>query len=73
MRLPTGVGIEWTLTRRAELYDETFEILDSLTFYNKSIGLPMWPLFEAAYTSFKTGGADYFQGESPLLARKRSC
>ncbi|KAK4703327.1 hypothetical protein P7C70_g2895, partial [Phenoliferia sp. Uapishka_3] len=50
-----------------ELYDETFEILDSLTFYNKSIGPAMWPLFEAAFTSFKTGGADYFQEMFPFF------
>ena len=50
-----------------ELYDETFEILDSLTFYNKAISVCMWPVFEVAYNSFKTGGADYFQEMYPFF------
>ncbi|KAM0754334.1 ARM repeat-containing protein [Meredithblackwellia eburnea MCA 4105] len=50
-----------------ELYDETFEILDSLTFYSKSIGSSLWPLFEAAHQSFKSGGPDYYQEMFPFF------
>lgn len=45
-----------------ELYDEVFEILDSLTFFQKRINPIMWPVFEATYHTFKSDAADYVHG-----------
>ncbi|GAA6037955.1 hypothetical protein JCM8097_009507 [Rhodosporidiobolus ruineniae] len=42
-----------------ELYDETYEILDSLSFFQKSISPAMWGCFEATYLSFKNDAPDY--------------
>lgn len=49
-----------------DLFDEVFEILDSLSFFQKKISPCMWPLFEATYHSFKNGALDYFSGTSAL-------
>ncbi|GAA5967114.1 hypothetical protein JCM11641_000445 [Rhodosporidiobolus odoratus] len=42
-----------------ELFDECFEILDSMTFFQKSISPAMWACFEATYVSFKQDAPDY--------------
>lgn len=53
----------------AELYDEVFEILDSLSFFQKKISPVMWPLFEATYQSFKGSASDYFSGSFVFIPR----
>ncbi|GAA5829387.1 hypothetical protein JCM11251_005030 [Rhodosporidiobolus azoricus] len=42
-----------------ELFDETYEILDSLSFFQQSISPAMWSCFEATYKSFTTEAPDY--------------
>ncbi|GAA5884573.1 hypothetical protein JCM6882_005303 [Rhodosporidiobolus microsporus] len=42
-----------------ELFDETYEILDSLSFFQQSISPAMWSCFEATYRSFINEAPDY--------------
>ncbi|BGP14532.1 hypothetical protein JCM10213_005180 [Rhodosporidiobolus nylandii] len=42
-----------------ELYDETYEILDSLSFFQQFISPAMWACFEATYMAMKTDAPDY--------------
>ncbi|KAM0788606.1 hypothetical protein ACM66B_001727 [Microbotryomycetes sp. NB124-2] len=50
-----------------ELYDEVFEILDSLTFFQKKINPIMWPIFEATYATFKSDATDYVHEMSGFI------
>ncbi|GAA6009458.1 hypothetical protein JCM11491_003564 [Sporobolomyces phaffii] len=42
-----------------ELFDETYEVLDSITFFQQSISPSMWACFEATYLQFKSGTVDH--------------
>ncbi|TKA51096.1 hypothetical protein B0A53_05882 [Rhodotorula sp. CCFEE 5036] len=42
-----------------ELFDETYEILDSLSFFQQTISPPMWACFEATYSLLKQDTPDY--------------
>ncbi|KAK4053547.1 Nonsense-mediated mRNA decay protein 5 [Microbotryomycetes sp. JL201] len=50
-----------------ELYDEVFEILDSLTFFQKKINPIMWPIFEATYATFMSDAMDYVHEMSGFI------
>ncbi|GAA5868463.1 hypothetical protein JCM1840_007004 [Sporobolomyces johnsonii] len=42
-----------------ELFDETYEVLDSLSFFQESISPAMWSCFEATYLTLKGDVPDY--------------
>ncbi|KWU42562.1 ARM repeat-containing protein [Rhodotorula sp. JG-1b] len=42
-----------------ELFDETYEILDSLSFFQQTISPAMWACFEATYSLLKQDTPDY--------------
>ena len=48
-------------TNSADFFEETFELLDSITFSRKAITAQMWTVFEAMYRVFKytPNGPDY--------------
>jgi hypothetical protein len=46
----------------AEIFDETLEIIDSLTFHQRKISPNMWRIFECIYLAFKNDGIDYLEG-----------
>lgn len=43
-----------------ELFDEAYELLDSLTFFYKQITPEMWPIFDATYRALKGEHETYF-------------
>lgn len=45
--------------RIVDLYEEVFEMIDSITFTRKQISPGMWNLFPYLYQTFKDVGADY--------------
>ncbi|CEQ41895.1 SPOSA6832_03660, partial [Sporobolomyces salmonicolor] len=45
--------------RFVELFDETYEVLDSLSFFQESISPAMWSCFEATYLTLKGDVQDY--------------
>lgn len=53
--------VAYTIQKEAvELYDDCFDLLDVLTFYQKKISHGMWGIFELMANSFLNGvGADY--------------
>ncbi|KAI5474959.1 hypothetical protein MNV49_002143 [Pseudohyphozyma bogoriensis] len=54
-------GLEFTVKNgMVELYDEVYEILDSISFFQKKVSPHLWPLFEATYTAFKNDASEYF-------------
>ncbi|KAK4050929.1 Nonsense-mediated mRNA decay protein 5 [Microbotryomycetes sp. JL221] len=50
-----------------ELYDEVYEILDSLTFFQKKINPSMWSLFEATFVTFNADATDYVHEMSGFI------
>ncbi|GAA5932308.1 uncharacterized protein JCM15063_001186 [Sporobolomyces koalae] len=42
-----------------ELFDETYEVLDSLSFFQESVSPSLWSCFEATYLQFKSGTLDH--------------
>jgi len=45
-----------------DLFSETFEIIDSLTFSNRSISSTMWRFFPRLHSCFKSKAIDYLEG-----------
>ncbi|GAA5899248.1 hypothetical protein JCM8208_001596 [Rhodotorula glutinis] len=50
-----------------ELFDETFELLDSLTFFQQSISPVMWTCFEATYRVLMQEAVDYLSDTMGFL------
>jgi len=46
-----------------ELFDETYEVLDSISFFQESISPSIWACFEATYLQFKAGTLDHLHGQ----------
>ncbi|GAA5946962.1 hypothetical protein JCM3765_002093 [Sporobolomyces pararoseus] len=42
-----------------ELFDETYEVLDSISFFQESVSPALWACFEATYLQFKSGTVDH--------------
>lgn len=51
----------------AELFDETYEVLDSISFFQQSVSPALWACFEATYLQFKSGTLDHLHGELPKI------
>jgi len=52
-----------------DLFSETFEIIDSLTFSNRSISSTKWRFFPRLHSCFKSKAIDYLEGTSTNPAR----
>ncbi|KDE03158.1 hypothetical protein MVLG_06352 [Microbotryum lychnidis-dioicae p1A1 Lamole] len=50
-----------------DLYDEVYDILDSLTFFQKKISSCLWPIFVATYNTFKAGSVEFVHEMSGFL------
>ncbi|SCV67913.1 BQ2448_5524 [Microbotryum intermedium] len=50
-----------------DLYDEVYDILDSLTFSQKKISPCLWPIFVATYNTFKAGSVEFVHEMSGFL------
>lgn len=53
-----------------ELFDDCFELTDTLTYYQKKISPGMWHIFTLIYKSFKSAGIDYL---SEMLSTIDNC
>jgi hypothetical protein len=50
-----------------DLFDNMYELVDSLTFKSRSISPNMWPVFELTYELFRSDAIDFLDGnDSPL-------
>jgi len=49
--------------KTTELFDETYEVLDSISFFQESISPSIWACFEATYLQFKAGTLDHLHGQ----------
>lgn len=47
----------------ADLFDNMFDLVDSLTFRTHSISPGMWPVFELTYDLFKSDAVDFLEGK----------
>ncbi|KAI6098151.1 armadillo-type protein [Pisolithus sp. B1] len=55
--------IRFTLENKLiELFDNMFDLVDSLTFRTHSISPNMWPIFELMYELFKSDAVDFLDG-----------
>ncbi|KAL1728536.1 armadillo-type protein [Schizophyllum commune] len=60
--------ISFTLERKIiDLYDNMYDLLDTLTFRMRSISPSLWPIFEQTYQLFKTDGIDFLDEMLPVL------
>ncbi|PCH39811.1 ARM repeat-containing protein [Wolfiporia cocos MD-104 SS10] len=50
-----------------DLFDNMFDLIDSLTFKLRSISPNMWPVFELTYKIFKTDAIDFLEEMLPSL------
>lgn len=46
----------------ADLFDNMYDLVDSLTFKLRSISPNMWPVFEITYKLFKSDAVDFLEG-----------
>jgi hypothetical protein len=47
---------------RPDLFDNVYDLVDSLTFNLRSISPQMWPIFEKTYELFKSDAIDFLDG-----------
>ncbi|KAI6030440.1 armadillo-type protein [Pisolithus orientalis] len=60
--------IRFTLENKLiELFDNMFDLVDSLTFRTHSISPNMWPIFELIYELFKSDAVDFLDEMLPSL------
>jgi hypothetical protein len=55
------------LTTLKDLFDNVYELVDSLTFKTRNISPNMWPVFESTYELFRTDAIDFLDGDRSLL------
>lgn len=48
----------------SDLYDDMFDVIDTLLFYQKRISPDFWRVYELIYKSIKSEGVDYLDGPS---------
>jgi len=46
----------------SDLYDNMYDLVDSLTFKTRSIAPTMWPVLELTYNLFKSDAIDFLDG-----------
>jgi hypothetical protein len=51
------------LTSLVDLFDNMYDLVDSLTFKLHAISPSMWPVFELTYRLFKADAVDFLEGE----------
>ena len=51
-----------SLTTPEDLFDNVYELVDSLTFKSRSISPNMWRVFELTYELFRTDAIDFLDG-----------
>ncbi|KIM53457.1 hypothetical protein SCLCIDRAFT_1222776 [Scleroderma citrinum Foug A] len=60
--------IRYTLENKLlDLFDNMFDLVDSLTFRTHSISPGMWPVFELTYDLFKSDAVDFLEEMLPSL------
>ncbi|KAI9443408.1 ARM repeat-containing protein [Lactarius indigo] len=60
--------IRYTLENKVlDLFDNVYELVDSLTFKSRSISPNMWPVFELTYELFRTDAIDFLDEMLPSL------
>jgi hypothetical protein len=58
--------VTYELIAPKDLFDNAYELVDSLTFKSRSISPNMWPVFEFTYELFRTDAIDFLDGnDSP--------
>jgi hypothetical protein len=50
-----------------DLFDNVYELVDSLTYKLRTISPSMWPVFEITYKLFKSDAVDFLEGTLDLL------
>ena len=61
-------GLRWSKSLihmcLSDLFDNMYDLVDSLTFKTHQISPNMWPIFEITYTLFKSDAIDFLDGAS---------
>lgn len=50
-----------------DLFDNMYDLVDSLTFKMRNISPNMWPVFELTYKMFKSDAIDFLDGKHTTL------
>lgn len=56
-----------------DLFDNMYDLVDSLTFNLRRIAPCMWPVFELSYKLFKSDAIDFLDGETFPFRRVSNC
>jgi hypothetical protein len=51
------------LSSSADLFDNMYDLVDSLTFKLRAVSPSMWPVFELTYQLFKADAVDFLEGK----------
>jgi hypothetical protein len=49
---------------QADLFDNMYDVVDSLTFKLRAISPNLWPVFELTYNFFKSDAVNFLEGAS---------
>lgn len=52
-----------------DLFDNMYELIDSITFRLRHIPKDMWPIFEVTYDLFKSDAISWLEGQDLQLLR----
>lgn len=65
MRL-TSIFLRELTEMEIDLFDNVYELVDSLTYKTRTISPSMWPVFEITYKLFKSEAVDFLEGTLDL-------
>lgn len=51
----------------SDLFDNMYDLVDSLTFNLRRVSAQLWPIFEMTYKLFKSDAIDFLDGMKPLF------
>jgi hypothetical protein len=66
-----AAGAARLLMTLKDLFDNMYELVDSLTFKSRSISPNMWRVFELTYELFQSDAIDFLDGSDSRLSRQR--
>lgn len=71
VRARAAKSVACPLTVPEDLFDNVYDLVDSLTFKSRNISPNMWRVYELTYELFRTDAIDFLDGKKiPLMSAK---
>ena len=71
VRARAAKSVACQLTVPEDLFDNVYDLVDSLTFKSRNISPNMWRVYELTYELFRTDAIDFLDGKDPPLRPRR--